>query len=597
MSRSVIFLLVVLLGAGCAATKPPARSVGHLNSPADAVADNIPLPVTKTPYLPLPEATVEPELYTVVVNDVPLKELLFALARDANMNVDIHPGIDGKVTLNAVKQTLVQILNRIAEQVPIHYRIENGSLAISPDVAFFRIYQVNYVNMSRNSTNTVSVATEIATTGGSVGGEGEGGGGSGGGNISSTSVSSTSANTFWKTLIGNIEAIVMEVPASQSVPQANDAQKSKQASVASSDSINPLSQFKTDDSTSTKKDSDGIKKNSKVTQQTHVIANPVSGIINVKATHRKHRDVQEFLDQVLVNAQRQVLIEATIVEVELNDQYQAGVDWQWLSQHGDNQLNVASNMLGGNLGTPPAFLFKMARDTTNLNIMSGVRMLETFGNTKVLSSPKIIALNNQTALLKVVDEKVYFNVSVEIEEDEETNQRRQTYSTDIRTVPVGIVMSVTPQINKNGNVTMNVRPTITRITGFVADPTPRLQAAAFGQDATFENLIPEIQVREMESLLQVRDGQTVVLGGLMQNKTDKNTKGIPFLSNLPLVGNLFSYRNDGFSKTELVIFLRPLVVRNPDINTDLREFRRFLPSASDLNKNKLNSLESKSEQP
>jgi len=577
MYRFSTFLLVVLLGAGCAATKPPEYSIGHLNSPPDEVADNIPLPVTKTAYLPVPEVTVEVELYTVVVNEVPLKELLFALARDAGMNVDIHPGIDGKVTLNAVKQTLVQILNRIAEQVPIHYVIENGSLAISPDVAFFRIYQVNYVNMSRSSTNIVSVATKIATTGGSVGGEGEGGGA--GGNISSTSVSSTSSNTFWDTLIGNIEAIVMEPRASQSTPKASETEKSSQADAGNLGSIKQqLSQPSS---------SDRAKKSSEQPAETRVVANPMSGILNVKTTHRKHRDVQAFLDQVLANAQRQVLIEATIVEVELDDQYQAGIDWEWLSQHGDNQLNVASNMLGGNLGSPPAFLFQMARDTKNLNITSGVRMLETFGDAKVLSSPKIIALNNQTALLKVVDEKVYFNVSVEIETDEETNQRRQTYHTDIRTVPVGIIMSVTPQINKNGNVTMSIRPTITRITGFVADPTPRLQAAAFGQDATFENLIPEIQVREMESLLQVRDGQTVVLGGLMQNKVDKNTKGIPFLSSLPLLGNLFSYRNDNFSKTELVIFLRPLVIRNPDINTDLREFRKFLPSPNDFKKNKL----------
>ncbi len=596
MYRSVIFLLAVLFGIGCAATKPPTLSVGHLNSPPDEVADDIPSPVTKTPYLPLPEVTVEPELYTVVVNEVSLKELLFALARDAKMNVDIHPGIDGKVTINAVKQTLVQILNRIAEQIPIHYMIEHDSLMISPDVAFFRIYQINYVNMSRNSTSTVSVATQIATTGGSVGGEG--GGGSGGGNISSTSVSSTSANTFWETLIGNIEALVMESPVSQPTPQVSKVDNPQPVSVAGLNlgSINPFSQSKSTDNISIKNYNDSVKENSQVAQQTYVIANPVSGIINVKATHRKHRDVQAFIDQVLVNSQRQVLIEATIVEVELDDQYQAGVDWEWLSKHGNNQLNVASNMLGGNLRTAPAFLFKMARDTSKLNIMNEVRMLEKFGNTKVLSSPKIIALNNQTALLKVVDEKVYFNVSVEIEKDEETNQRRQTFSTSIRTVPVGIVMSVTPQINKNGNVTMSVRPTITRITGFVADPTPRLQAAAFGQNATFENLIPEIQVREMESLLQVRDGQTVVLGGLMQNKTNKSTTGIPFLSSLPLIGNLFSYRNDSFSKTELIIFLRPLVVRNPDINTDLREFRRFLPSASDLNKNKPNALEREDKQ-
>ena len=117
-------------------------------------------------------------------------------------------------------------------------------------------------------------------------------------------------------------------------------------------------------------------------------------------------------------------------------------------------------------------------------------------------------------------------------------------------------MSVTPQVSSNGYVSLNIRPTISRVTGFAEDPAPRLAGAEF------ENLIPEIQVREIESLLQVLDGNTIVLGGLMQNEAVRTVDGVPGLSKIPKIGGLFSNTKDDLIKTELVIFLRPTIVRN-----------------------------------
>ena len=133
---------------------------------------------------------------------------------------------------------------------------------------------------------------------------------------------------------------------------------------------------------------------------------------------------------------------------------------------------------------------------------------------------------------------------------------RLTFTSEINTVPVGLVMSVTPQISNNGTVSLNVRPTISRIVGFAVDPAPRLAGA------DFDNLIPEIQVREIESLLQVLDGNTVVLGGLMQNEEESKKDGVPGLSRIPGVGKLFSYTRDRLVKTELVIFIKPTIIEN-----------------------------------
>ncbi len=524
----VITLTVVL--AGCSATNPPTISDGHLSAPDHSLEDTIPDPVARKPFVPPPLPAERQATYTVVVNDVPVRELLFALARDAALNVDIHPGITGNITINAVNQTLLQILNRLSEQVALKYTLDGSNLVISKDKPFFRTYDIEYVNMSRTSQSTVSVATQIATAGGSVADSG----GSEAGNNSRTTLSAENSADFWTTLTENLRAILIE----------SDNEEA----------------------------SDVTDSNDK--EDTRVVANPVSGVITVYATQRQHKEIQLFLDRVLTNAQRQVLIEATIVEVELGDRFQSGIDWGYIQAKGAKTLTAASNMTGPNLDAtiPPAFVLDFTRDSIENGITATVSLLETFGEAKVLSSPKIIALNNQTALLKVVDEKVYFTVELEEEEDSETGDVTKTFTSEIHTVPVGVIMSVTPQINRNGNVSMSIRPTITRITGYVADPAPRLQGA------DFDNLIPEIQVRELASLLQVHDGQTVMLGGLMQNNVEKTDNGIPYLSSLPFVGNLFNYKDHKFSKTELVIFLRPIIAGHGVISNKFDAMKRLLPT-------------------
>lgn len=549
-------LIVTAFLCGCSATRPPTPSKGHLNADAKPLPQHIPTPVARTSFVPPPNVSMPQESYTVVVNDVPIKELLFALARDAKINVDVHPSLTGHVTLNAINQTLLQILTRLSEQVPLIYTLHNGNLAISPDAPVLRNYKIDYVNMRRNSSSTVSVATKIATAGGSAGAQNDELG-----NSSSTTVTTENNNDFWPTLVSNIQALLQENTSASSKQSTTGSASTGSASAGNSATAG-ASTGAGGNGTSTSTQSGTSSSSS-----SNVIANSLAGILSVRATERQHRQIQQFLDQVMASSLRQVLIEATIVEVELSDHFQGGIDWSLVQTKGANAITATSSLLGNELQTPPAFIVNFDR-LSGKDITASLRLLETFGDTKVLSSPKIIALNNQTALLKVVDEKVFFQVDVEIAVDADTNKESRGYKSEIRTVPVGIIMSVTPQINENGNITLSIRPTITRITGFAIDPVPRLLASSSLQN--FDNLVPEIQIREMESLLQVRSGQTVMLGGLMQDNKNKTSAGVPFLARLPLIGSLFDYRDHSFSKSELVIFLRPMLASSgnpPDPGT------------------------------
>jgi len=518
---------------GCAKLEPEPfiPSTGHISSkespsPLDS---SIPELVEQVPVLPEPTAAEPPERYTVVVNEVPVKELLFALARDAKVNVDIHPDIEGVVTINAVEQTLPQILKRISNQVDIRYGYDGDNLVILHDTPFLRTYKVDYVNVSRNTSSTSSVSTQISSTSG-----GDAGSGGSSGNTSTTDVSTVSNHNFWSRLVSNISAILGE---------ATSGASGSASSGSSSGRI-------------------------RVTNT--VIPNPESGVITVRATASQHEQIRFFIDQVLVSAKRQVLIQITIVEVTLNERYQAGINWNALST---GAFNVASVTAAGIPAFATAALSSFvvrtdASDGRADNITATITLLDEFGDANILSSPQIMALNNQTALLKVVENLVYFEVDSELTPASVAGGQPVTsVDTTAKTVPIGIVMTVTPQIDVNGTVTLVVRPTISRFIKSVNDPNPQL---------TIVNAVPQIAVREMESVLRITEGQVGVLGGLMTDETKDNNAGLPGAKNVGFFGNLFKTTSAEYTKTELVIFLKPTIIRNPSIDSDLEEYKKYL---------------------
>jgi len=527
--------------AGCGLSNPPTASQGTIDdgasetgavepgaagtdAPAQQSARNdqgIPS-VTDAPPLPTPAEPEEAERYTVVVNDVPVDELLFAVARDADLEIDVAGDIGGQVTLNAIDETLPRLLDRIAQQADIRYERDGDYLRIEADTPYLKTYSVEYVDLTRSAESAVDTATQIGSTG-----FGEDGGGSGGGsNNSRTTLTNASDNQFWQTLKRNLTGM-LGVPVSASGEQP-DASR-------------------------------------------YVRLNREAGFVTVRASQDEQRKVQQYLDRVLASVRRQVLIEATVVEVELSDQYQAGVDWSFISQSVGGLDLLEQNLSGGNLqNAPNALATFVDQSVAGGQLQATVRALEAFGDVRVMSSPKIMALNNQLAILKVVDNRVYFTVDVEQTLDEGINST--TFDTEVNTVPVGLVMTVTPYIGPNDEVLLNARPTVSRVLGFVEDPNPELAQAGV------TNRVPEIQVREMESLLRVDSGQTAVIGGLMQDRIDDSEREVPGLGALPLIGGLFSYREQQAEKTELIIFLRPTVVDQANLDGDMRRFRKYLES-------------------
>jgi general secretion pathway protein D len=303
-----------------------------------------------------------------------------------------------------------------------------------------------------------------------------------------------------------------------------------------------------------------------------VIANPEAGVIVVRATARQHEKVQEYIDLVTRNAGRQVMIEATIAEVSLKDTYTQGINWQSLRSlrnPGTAGFSPSQNLPAVNSTNGASFLLNYV--APGLGISATLTLLENFGNVKVLSSPKISVLNNQTAMLKVVDNIVYFTVKADTTTSS-SGPSLTTVTTTPNSVSVGLVMSVTPQISDNGNIFLNVRPSISKLIGdgkTKKDPNPSI---------TIDSFIPEIQTREMESMLRLTDGEIAVMGGLMSDELSNSTDAVPGLSKLPGIGMLFTSRNDITTKKELVIFIKPTIIRDPSIHGDYRNFHSQLPN-------------------
>ncbi|MBI4985999.1 MAG: pilus (MSHA type) biogenesis protein MshL [Rhodocyclales bacterium] len=572
--RVLAYAAVALTLSACAgqpAAPPPA---GHiLDAPAEQQAAATGAPPQRPSGPIAPKAETRGETYNVVVNNVRAQELLFALARDAEVNIDIHPGINGNVTLQAIEQTLPQILARIARQVDMRWELDGANLIVMPDTPYLRIYRVDYVNMARDTGGSVSITTQIAATGaGGVGGSGAATA-AGSGNNSLTRIENKAQNHFWETLDRNIKDLLRETDkilpegSSETFVEHQDQQSTTGTGAAAASGGRARSGAPnlaaSAHPASLQQAGTTLVRRTTFREAAAVIMNPETGVVSVRATARQHEKVGEFLEQVSASARRQVLIEATIAEVTLSDRYQQGINWQSLRSlrnPGSAGFSVAQSPSGldaagqvPNPFAPSGNAFLLNYVAPGLGISATLSLLETFGKVKVLSSPKLSVINNQSAVLKVVDNLVYFTIKADTTANQTTTTT--TYTTNLYSVPVGLVMNVTPQIGADESVLLNLRPSISRQYDSIEDPNPDLQRL------NIRNRIPVIRTREMESMIRVDSGNIVVLGGLMEDGVSSTVTAVPGLSDLPLVGEFFKSRDETRSKTELVIFLRPQVMR------------------------------------
>jgi MSHA biogenesis protein MshL len=568
--------LVALAGCGLTPAKPSSAHVSADPNPRPEGA--IPAPVQAVPVLPPPSPSTRAETYSVVVNNVRVQDLLFALARDAKLNVDIHPGITGTVTLNAIDQTLPQLLGRISRQVDMRYDIDGQTLTVRRDTPYLRIYRIDYVNLVRDAQSQANLSTQVSGT--ASAGTGGGGGSSSAQNNSTATLKSSSVNKFWETLVANVRDLLRETDKIVPVGQGAAATAVAAAQPAPTPGAAPGGPPTATPAAIPA----AAQQTMEFREAASVISNAETGVLSIRATQRQHETVQEFLDQVMASAKRQVLIEATIAEVQLNNQYQRGIDWQRMRTPSGLSLLVSSATAPASI-TAAANTFVLGFVQPGLNLTGTIKLLETFGDVRVLSSPKLSVLNNQVAVLKVVDNLVYFTVTANTVAAA-NSPSVTTFTTTVNSVPVGFIMSVVPQISENDSVVLNIRPTISRKLRDVPDPNPSLaNPCGIPVPATgcnipaIASLIPEIQTREMESLMRVQSGQTAVLGGLIQDSVSSTEDMIPGVRHIPGVGQALAQRRDLNQKTELVIFLRPTVIRDSSIDGDFSRLRDLLPGA------------------
>jgi general secretion pathway protein D len=576
--NSVVIVLVpcVLAGCGQAPIKPAAN---HLRADAASATGAIPPPVQVTPMLPKPKPAARPETYSVVVNNVRVQELLFALARDARLQIDIDPNLTGSVTLNAVDQTLPQLLTRIARQVDMRYELDGDTLVVMRDSPFLRAYKIDYLSAARNVKMQSTASTQFGTA--------QSGSPSATGATSTIDVSAQ--NNLWDSVVQNVKEILREtdriIPAPSAALLASAAAAVPPAA-AGAPGAAPQPPIPA---------AAPVPQPSAIYQEAaSVIANRESGVLYVRATSKQHEKVQEFLDQVLAGAKRQVLIEATVAEVQLRNEYQRGITWERMRTTG---LSAGQPVIQPTTSATPGFNpspFFIGFISSGGSFSATLKLLEQFGDVRVLSSPKLSVLNNQTAILRVTRDIIYFSITPSgtpvAVSGGGTAVVQPSFTTTPNIAAEGFMMAVLPQVSAADAIVLNVRPTIRRRVDSVTDPNPALQVTASNPNAV-PNVIPVFETREFDSMLRLQSGQIGVLAGLMQDIVENTDTGIPGIRSIPIIGDILSNRSDLSRKSELVIFLRATVIQDPSLDGDFRALRHQLPGEDFFSKPNPGKLE------
>jgi len=439
-----------------------------------------------------------------------LKQVLPEIARHQGIDLQLDPGIEEKVVFHATEQPFVDVIQQLCELANLRYKIQGRSLRIERDTPYSHNYNVQFLNLARSTENKVSIATDVFANN-------KGGKSNLGDNGSNSSVNMKAENDFWKELEVNLQTIM------------------------------------------------GGGEGSNASFSIH----KQGGIISVKATAKQHALIRSYLTHLRKAVSTQVLIEAKVIEVNLTDQYRSGINWNKLGKPGDLRFNAPFGNIAQNarfLNPADAQSDMITFGATGHTFSSILSAMEQFGASRTLSSPRLTVLNNQTAILKVAQNEVYFRLNYNKQYNNAVNRESYNVSSDIQTVPIGLVMTVQPSIDEEtGEIILSLRPTISRMTRTVRDPAVDIAFNATttaGSDAVAyqPSLVPVVEVREIDSVLRLKTNEIGVLGGLMESRSIQDRSGLPGFSNVPVLGELVKARVDGDEIIELVILLRASII-------------------------------------
>ncbi|MDB5490509.1 MAG: bacterial type and secretion system family protein [Micavibrio sp.] len=540
-------------------------------------------------YIASPSKDLKPmPLVSISVNQtVPLRDALFELASQAGYDIELDPRIKGSIIFTAREKPFDLVIDRISDIANLRYKFENNILRVEMDSPFQKVYKIDYLSFVRKNTSSINNDISVVTGGGANAG-------------SKFQAANTSEADFWGELNTGLSQI-LGVPQSQGSmmtakdptitaapanPVAVEAVAAPGADGKTAPVAAPAATLQVQSLPTGTADTAAAPAAAPVAGQSPdgstFSMNKQAGMISVNATERQHKLIEAYLKELRRSVSSQVLIEAKVLEVSLTDEFAAGVNWNTLkNMFGEFSLGfgAVSTASAGLPGFDPASLnpTSLAQFAYNGNdITALVQALDRFGTVKALASPRLMVLNNQSAVLNVANNQVYFEVKVDVTAGTNGSATQTTVNSTIHTVPEGVLINVQPSINLDDqSVSMAVRPTITRITSYVNDPGVAYVTQA-NNISGITSRVPVVNVQEMDSVLKINSGQTLVMGGLMQDRTQSTQQGTPVLSEIPMFGALFRNQGDKVSKTELVVLMKATIVDGSNISdTDKDLYKKF----------------------
>ena len=475
------------------------------------------------------------QTYDMVVNNAPAATFFQSLAKDTSDNLIVSPQVTGNISLNLRHMTLPQIL--MATHQIYGYRFEKTSYGynIYPKTMVTKIFHVSYLNMERSGVSETSISSgSIATdsTSSSQGGSTESS--TTDSTVPASTVTTKISNKFWQELKTGVAMIIGEGSSAITPP----APVAAPTATAEGEALAAAPQIATADT------------------QSSVLVNPQAGIVIVKAYPDQLDRVAKYLRDVENIMDREVIINAKILEVQLNSNFQSGIDWSVLGVHQTTtgQLSTGLPAMSTNAG--------LNFSAYSGSLSAAVKLLSTQGRINILSSPSIATINNQKALIKIGNDDFYITGIT----SSTTASSSTTTSESVNLTPFfsGIALDVTPEIDNSGDITLHIHPIISTVE---SKPT----SFNLGSSAS-ENLpLASSTIRESDNIVRAKNNQIILIGGMMEDKGANHEGGTPFLSKIPIAGNLFKRQDRLGTKTEIVILLQPKLINGDVANELLRE--------------------------